>query len=171
MLNEMVRNVEEASGHALSQNRFYSLAMCCPTPSSLNSPPRGIIVIGVFLLFGAAMALLAGITLVRTGTVLDYAWTLNPRAYKQLAPLGRPVGILLLVLAVGLGVAGIGWLRRRKWGWGLAVAIISTQVLGDLVNALRGEVIQGSVGIVLAGALLLYMTRPHVRRMFGTKRN
>jgi hypothetical protein len=143
--------------------------MRCTTPSVLNSPHRGITAVGIFLLFGAAMALLAGITLVRPGTVLDSAWTLNPRAYKQLAPLGRTVGILFLVLSVGLGVAGIGWLRRRKWGWGLAVTIISTQILGDLVNALSGQFIQGSVGIVFAGALLLYMTRPYIRCMFATK--
>lgn len=143
--------------------------MRCPTPSVWNSSHRGIAAIGIFLLFGAAMALLAGITLVKPGTVLDCAWTLNPRAYKQLAPLGRTVGILFLVLSVGLGVAGIGWLRRRKWGWRLAVTIISTQVLGDLVNALRGQFIQGSVGIVLAGALLVYMTRPYMRGMFVTK--
>lgn len=133
--------------------------------------PRGVIAIGIFLLFGAAIALLAGITLARPGTVLDRMWTLNPHAYKQLTLLGRSVGILFLVLSVGLGAAGIGWFRRRKWGWVLAVTIISIHILGDLVNALRGQVIQGSVGIVLAGALLLYMTRPYVRGTFDTEPN
>ncbi len=133
--------------------------------------PRGVIAMGIFLLFAAAMALLAGITLASPGTVLDRMWTINPRAYKQLAPLGRSVGILFSVLSVGLGAAGIGWFRRRKWGWVLAVSIISIQILGDVVNALRGQVIEGSVGIVLAGALLLYMTRPYVRGMFETEPN
>lgn len=121
-------------------------------------------------MFGAVMALFAGITLVRSGTALDSVWSLNPRAYKQLAPLGKTVGLLFLVLSVALGAAGIGWLRRHKWGWGLAMIIISIQVLGNLANALRGQVIQGSVGIVLAGALLLYMTRPHIRGMFDSDR-
>jgi hypothetical protein len=70
--------------------------------------------IGIFLLFGAAMAVLAGIMLVRPGTALDSLWALNPRAYKQLAPLGKTSGALFLLLAVALGLAGIRWLRRRK---------------------------------------------------------
>ena len=114
------------------------------------------------------MALLAGITLVKPGTILDSLWALNRRAYGQLAPLGKTVGPLFLLLSAALGFASAGWLRRRKWGWWLAVTIISTQVLGDLVNTFRGQVIQGSVGIAVAGALLLYMTRASVRAVFAT---
>lgn len=115
------------------------------------------------------MALLAGITLVRPGTTLDCVWALNPRAYSRLAPIGKTVGVLFLLLSGALAVAGMGWLRRKKWGWALAVIIISTQVLGDLVNALRGQVLQGFIGVLLAGAFLLYMTRPCVRAVFATK--
>ena len=125
--------------------------------------------IGIFLLFGAAMALLAGITLVLPGTVLDCMWALNPQAYKQLAPFGKIVGALFLLLAAALAVASTGWFQRRKWGWRLTVAIIASQVLGDLVNLLRGQFVQGSVGVAVAGALLIYLTRPHVRSVFTTK--
>ena len=138
-----------------------------PTPPAFASPL--LTAIGIFLLFGAAMALLAGIGLVRPGTALDHLWALNPRAHKQLAPLGRTAGTLFLLLSAALGIAGTGWLRRRKWGWNLAVTIIATQVLGDLVNTLRGQVVQGSVGVMVAGALLLYMTRPYVRSVFVTR--
>jgi hypothetical protein len=96
--------------------------------------PRGIAAIGIFLEFGAVMALLAGTTLVRPGTSLDRIWILNRNAHHQLAPFGRAVGIMFLLLAMALAVAGIGWLKRRRWGWRLAVVIIGTQVLGDFVN-------------------------------------
>ena len=114
------------------------------------------------------MALLAGTTLVFPGTILDRAWRLNPVAYAQLAPLGAPVGIAFLLLAVVLAVAATGWWRRRRWGWVLAVVIISIQVLGDFMNLLRGDVLRGAVGVVIAGALLFYMTRPRVRAAFAT---
>jgi hypothetical protein len=128
--------------------------------------PRGKTAIGIFLLFGAVMASLAGATLLWRGTAFDRMWTLNPRAYKELAPLGKVVGIPFLILGVLLAVTCMGWFKRRVWGWRLAVAIIAIQVLGDLVNAFRGDVVRGCIGFVIAGALLVYLLRPRVRCAF-----
>jgi hypothetical protein len=122
---------------------------------------------GIFLLLGAVMASLAGTTLVWRGTALDNMWTLNPRAYKELAPFGRAVGVPFLLLSLALAVASIGWFKYRLWGWRLAVAIIATQVLGDLVNAFMGDVVRGSIGFVIAVALLVYLLRPEVRAAFA----
>ena len=105
------------------------------------------------------MASLAGTTLLWRGTALDCLWALNPTAYKQLAPLGDIVGIFFLVLGVALTTAGIGWFRRRLWGWKLAVVIIATQVLCDVVNCLRGDLLRGGTGVIIAGALLLFLLR------------
>ena len=126
-------------------------------------------VIGVFLLFGAIVACLAGTTLVEPGTVLDRMWVLNPRAYSELAPLGRTVGLGFLLLAVALAAAGFGWSHRRRWGWQLAVAIFATQVVGDFVHVLTGHVWQGAVGVTIAGAILAYITRPNVRNAFSVR--
>jgi hypothetical protein len=139
-------------------------------PSAKESP-RGMTAIGIFLLFGAVMASLAGTTLVWTGTFLDRIWTLNPRAYNQLAPLGKIVGVLFLSLALALALAAAGWLVRRRWGWQLAVTIIGTQVLGDFVNIFSGRPVQGMLGVSIAGALLFYITRPFVRAAFAAKPN
>ena len=136
-------------------------------PDSSQRPPRGLTAVALFLLFGAAMASLAGSTLVFPGTILDQAWRLNPVAYEQLAPLGAPIGVALFLLAMILAVAAMGWWRRRPWGWILAVVIIAIQVLGDFANLLRGDVLRGAVGVVIAAALLFYMTRPRVRAAFA----
>lgn len=122
--------------------------------------------VAVFLFFGAAVALLAGTTLIFPGTFLDRAWRLNPAAYAQLAPLAAPVGIVFLVLAAVLAVAATGWLRRRRWGWVLAVVIVAIQILAGFANLLRGDLLRGAAGVVIAGALLFYMTRPGVRTAF-----
>ena len=123
---------------------------------------------GIFLFFGATMASLAGATLMWRGTTLDRLWLLNPRAYKELAPHGKAVGIPFLLLGIGLAVAGTGWFKRRLWAWRLAVAIIATQVLGDLVNAFNGDLLRGGVGFVIAGLLLVYLLRPDVRAAFAS---
>ncbi len=77
-----------------------------------------------------------------------------------MAPLGRTVGILFLLLVAALTTAGIGWFKRRLWGWRLAVVIIATQVLGDVVNCVRGDLLHGGIGVIIAGALLLSLLQP-----------
>ena len=128
--------------------------------------PKGMVAVGIFLFFGATMAGLAGMTLVWRGTIFDRIWALNAPVYSRLAPFGKTVGVLFLLLSATLLLAGVGWFKRRRWGWRLAVAIIVTQVLGDLLNALKGDVIRGGIGFVIAAALLVYLLRPQVRSAF-----
>ena len=122
--------------------------------------------VGVFLVFGACMAALAGATLVWRGTALDKLWALNESAYRQLSRAGSVVGPLFLLLSTALMVAAVGWFKRRLWGWRLAVGIIVIQAAGDLVNVLRGDLSRGGTGLVIACALLFYLFRPGVRATF-----
>ena len=124
---------------------------------------------GVFLYFGAAMAFLAGVTLVWRGTLLDRVWILNPHAYSELVPLGRAAGIAFLFLGAMLVIAGAGWLHRRFWGWALAVVIIATQVLANLVSGARGDFLRGGAGFLLSGALLYFLFRLKVRAVFRSR--
>jgi hypothetical protein len=128
--------------------------------------PSGFTAIGIFLFFGALMASLAATTLLWRGTALDRVWAINPMAYRQLAPLGSTVGFFFLLLAAALATAGIGWFRHRFWGWKLAVVIISLQVLGDVFNCMRGDWLRGGTGVIIAGALLLFLLKPRVRATF-----
>ena len=134
---------------------------------AIGPKTRGFTAIGIFLFFGAIMASLAATTLLWPGTALDRIWALNPAAYKQLAPMGWIVGTFFLVLGVALTTAGIGWFRRRLWGWKLAVVIIATQVLGDVVNCFRGDLLRGGVGIIIASSLLLFLLRSKVKTAFS----
>src|ERR1700730_13988607 len=127
----------------------------------------GFTAVGIFFFFGAIMASLAATTLLWRGTPLDRLWDLNPMAHKQLAPLGGAVGILFLLLGAALATAGIGWFRRRLWGWRLAVVIIATQVLGDVIHCVRGDLLRGGTGIIIAGVLLLFLLQPKLRATFA----
>src|ERR1700741_5436035 len=64
----------------------YSCDLNVEQHSARASVPRGITAVGIFLLFGAAMASPAGTTLVWQGSALDSIWSLNPHAHKELAP-------------------------------------------------------------------------------------
>ena len=112
------------------------------------------------------MALLAGCTLLWPGSALDRAWQLNPNAHLQMAPIGRKVGSLFLLLSLVLLLTGIGWLKRRRWAWILAVIIMITQLCGDLLNIYLGEYLRGLVGAVIVAALLFYLFHPAIRGVF-----
>lgn len=131
--------------------------------------PRAMIAIGIFLVFGAVMAFLAGMTLAWPGTALDRVWAFNPRAYRELAPIGRIIGIPFLLLGVTLSITSVGWFKRRLWGWRLAVIIIATQVLGGSIHVFLGRVVEGGIGIAIAGALLFYLLRAKVRAIFDDR--
>jgi hypothetical protein len=102
------------------------------------------------------------------GSALDRIWRPNPHAHKELAPFGRVAGIAFLLLAATLTVACVGWLKRRPWGWRLAVAIIAMQVLGNLVNIFMGDLLRGGIGFLIAGALLFYLLGSRLRSAFAS---
>lgn len=128
---------------------------------------KGIIAVGLFLFFGAAMASFAGLTLLWPGTILDRAWSLNPDAYTQLSALGRIIGVPFLFLAGALAVAGVGWFNQRRWAWWLTVIIIATQVVGGFAHLLTRHFLEGSVALLVSSALLVYLTRPATRSVFA----
>ena len=134
---------------------------------TVRTKTPGFTAVGIFLFFGAIMASLAATTLLWRGTALDRLWALNPIAYKQLAPLGSMVGVFFLLLGAALTTAGIGWFRRRVWGWRVAVVIIATQVLGDVVNCVRGDLLRGGTGVIIAGALLMFLLQPKIKATFA----
>ena len=51
-------------------------------------------------------------------------------------------------------------------GFFLGVSLIAMNMIGDLVNIFRGELLKGMVGVGVAGLLLVYMTGPRVRNYF-----
>ena len=130
---------------------------------------RGWTAMGVFLFFGAGMACFAGTTLIWRGTELDRAWALNATAHRELTQFGTWIGLPFLLLSLALLAAGIGWFRRRKWGWALTVGIMAMQAAGDLVNVIRGDVLKGAIGVTVAALLLVWLTWPGVRSAFRTE--
>ena len=113
------------------------------------------------------MAAVAGITLVWSGTALDRIWALNKLAYAVLSPIASFVGPLFLVLSTIMVSIIVGWFRRKRWAWWLAIVILGSPVLGDIVNLARGDFLRGSAGIVIAGALLFLVVQREVRDQFS----
>ena len=112
------------------------------------------------------MAALAGIMLVWPGTVLDELWSLNETAHAALQAAGGYIGPAFWLLSTTLVAAAVGWFKQQMWAFRLTIAIFCTQVAGDLVNLVRGDFVRGTAGVVIAGALLLYLLRSNIRTVF-----
>lgn len=128
--------------------------------------PHGFIPIGIFFIFGATMAAYAAITLLWPGTFLDALWALNKRGHAELVPFGKIAAPAFVILSASLAATAVGWFCRRYWGWLWGISIIAINATGDLVNLARGQALKGTVGVVIAGLLLMYMSRSTVRNYF-----
>ena len=137
--------------------------------SDEDQRPRGFVLIGVFFLFGAIMAAYASVTLLKPGTALDALWVLNKAAHTRLASLGKGAGLGFVALSLLLCATSLGWFGRRYWGWFLGTTVVVINAAGDLANLTMGAHWKGAAGVAIAGLILIYMTRPRVRRCFGTK--
>ena len=136
------------------------------TEDQTKKRPSGFLPLGIFFFFGAMMSAYAAVTLLKPGTSLDRGWALNPIAYAELRPLAPLIAVPFAVLSLLLLVAGVGWFRRRRWGWILGTAIIALNLVGNVIHLAMGDW-KSSVGVVIAGLLLIYMTRPAMRHFFA----
>jgi len=128
--------------------------------------PPDFIAFGVLVCFAASMAALAAFLLAWPGTALDRLWAINPRAHAELSSLGKWVAIAFLLLAVVAVYTAVLWFRRRVLGWRLAVVAIAVQVVGNLVNIVRGDLLRGVVGLAIAALLLFYLLSRAVKAAF-----
>jgi hypothetical protein len=113
------------------------------------------------------MASLAAITLHWRGTALDRLWALNPTAYKQLAPLSRLVGVLFLAIGAALFTGKNRMVPTPPLGMETRGCNHRAQVLGDVVNCVRGDWLRGGIGVVIASTLLLFLLQPRIRATFA----
>jgi len=131
-------------------------------------PPRpATILVAVFSLLAAAIAAAAGTTLIWPGGPLDIIWSIrNDDTHAKMLALGWPVGAGLWALAVVALVLTIGSFAQRRWAWRLAVAGIAVNGVADLGRLATGGVVEGMVGVVIAGLILFWLTRHSVRAQF-----
>lgn len=141
------------------------------TATRRSSVDPGFTAIGIFLYFAMTMALYAGITLLHPGTALDSLWSLNAGAHRELLMFRKIAGIFFVILSAVAAICGFGWFRRRVWAWRLAVLGICTQVLGDCVNLVRGDLLRGGSGLLIGTALLAYLLSDKVRKNFSPGEN
>ena len=135
----------------------------------IHHKPLGVLAIAVVLLASTTIALITGVSLVFPGSFLDRIWALNRGAYIEFVTLGRPAGILLVILGFICAIAAAGLLKRRRWAWWLAVGLFVVNVAGDAARIFTGEPVKGAFGAAIAAGLVIYLSRSRVREYFGVR--
>ena len=126
----------------------------------------GITALIIFFLAGAAISLTAGISLFLPNSFLVSIWRLNPRAHEKLTSLGVWAVILLSTVSIFCAAAAIGLWRRFKWGYWLAVGLISINLMANVINVVLGTEPRAIAGIPIAAAIVAYLMRKRIREGF-----
>jgi uncharacterized membrane protein (DUF2068 family) len=119
--------------------------------------PLGVTAISIFFAFGTFMAALSVAMLLLPGTSLDRLWQLNPQAKQGLAHSGALGMVLMLAVSSACAAAAVGVWRCRRWGWWLAVAILSVNLAADLGNAMVLNDWRALIGLPIGGAMIGYL--------------
>jgi hypothetical protein len=136
----------------------------------MDRPPAGIVALSCFFAFGAVAASLAGVALSLPGSHLDILWHVNTEAHAGLLKMGFWARPLMFVVAGGCGLSAIGLWIRARWGHRLALALLTTNLAGDVANAVIRDDLRTLVGIPIAGALAAYLLTTSVRAHFATEK-
>ncbi len=105
------------------------------------------------------MCTLTIVLLIFPGSPLDSLWALNPDARIVFQSFGKAAISLMFVVGAGCALAAIGLWRRSLWGVRVAIAILSLNIFGDLLNALVRHDYRALVGLPIGGAMIFYLAR------------
>ena len=139
-----------------------------PTTKSESRRPWGITALSVFFLVGAAISLIAAISLLLPNSFLKAMWRINPRAHENLTRLGFWAVILMLTVSMFCAAASLGLWWASRWGYWLAVGLITVNLIGDVTNVLLGTEPRAIVGVPVAAAILAYLMSRKVRKLFNS---
>ena len=131
--------------------------------------PRAITALSIFFVAGSTISFVAGMSLLLPNTFFQPIWQLNPRACEKLSRLGLWAVVMLSTVSMVCAAAAIGLWRGSRWGYWLAVGLILTNLLGNVINVALGTEPRAIVGVPIAAALLAYLIFSKTVRDFFSK--
>jgi hypothetical protein len=120
----------------------------------------------MFFAAGALISSTSALSLAFPSSWLEPMWRLNPEARRVFADLGPWAVLLMSAVAAACAGAAVGLWSGRRWGYLLAVGVVGTNLLGDLLNGLvRGDH-RTLIGLPIGGAMLAYLLSRRIRHRF-----
>ena len=135
----------------------------------MSERPTGVTILAVLAVIGGLISLFFG----------GFTAILGPAVGVEMAtqtddPLAPAVGGLMLAMGIAFVVHGLlqlvtayGLFTLKGWAWVLAVAMQVLSLVLNGVQVFRGQLGGAVIAILIAGGILYYLFRPHVKRPFG----
>jgi len=133
---------------------------------SARKRPWGVVPLAIFFLVATIILVGVGLALLLPGSMMETVWLAYPERRAVLMPHRVWLAPAFLALASAMAAASIGCFKQRKWGWWLATTIFTANGLSDAGQIVSGHVGEGVIGVLVAGAILFYLTRPDVRAAY-----
>ena len=135
----------------------------------MSERPTGITILAVLAVIGGIISLFFGGFMAFLGPPMGVEMTKETDE-----ALGAAFGGAMMAMGIAFVVHGLlqlvtayGLFTLKGWAWLLAVVM---QVLSLVLNGIqlfRGEVGGAVIAVVIAGGILYYLFRPHVKQAFG----
>jgi uncharacterized membrane protein (DUF2068 family) len=109
--------------------------------------PTGVSIIAILQFIGGVLSILAGVL-----------------AALSLHPIQAVVAIVLGIIAL---ILGVGMWTLQSWAWTGTLIIQGINILNNVINLLRRGDVSSIVGLIIAGIIVYYLTRPEVKEAFG----
>jgi hypothetical protein len=134
--------------------------------------PTGVTIIAILNVISGIVMIAGGIGLAAIGSILPTMTTLDPNASGQLAVAGLlgvggiAVGGILIILGIISFIVAWGLLKGKGWAWSVTMVLSIISIVIGVISMVAGSF--GSiVNIIIAGIIIYYLYRPHVKAFFG----
>ena len=128
--------------------------------------PLGVTALSIFFTVATAITFVASVSLLFPGGFLEPLWRLNPRGRAGLGAIGVWAIILFVFIGSACALAAIGLWRGVRWGYAMAIVVLSMNLLGDIVNVVSGREPRAAIGIPIVILILAYLVSQSVRDFF-----
>jgi len=131
--------------------------------------PLGVTILAILAFISGAFSLLKGLVVLGLGGLLGaWAAVAFPVAGAVVGVLAIVYGVVAIVLACFSLGFGYGAWNLRPWAWTLGTATYAASLVWSLLVALGPGTLRNQSGsIIVAAAILCYLTTPDVKRAFG----
>lgn len=130
--------------------------------------PTGVTILAVLCVIGGLLALIFGSLFTFMGpTIAAQAAAADEAAAMATGPMMMGFGVFGLIMGLLYLITAYGLFGLKPWAWMVAVVVQVLAFVSHLAGLFQGQVAGAVVGLLIAGGILFYLMRPHVKAAFG----